>query len=188
VPVYFCYIAPLVVVLMAALMATRSHISRAGVAVVLAFYVLAGIALVDPGSIYSLGYEYERPSYDGRLNATGAQRLRVLPFQSALYNPMIRVVQEHARGEYVYASPSAPEVYFLSGHRNPTHWTFDFFDHHSTDVAFISAMLSRYDINVIVVNTKPDFDPAPTAEMMAMYARMYPQSQTFAKFQVRWRE
>lgn len=188
VAIYFCYILPLVVMLMAALFATRPHISRVGVVAVLAAYLFAGMLLINPGDIYTLGDYYDRPSLTGRLRAPVAQKLEVLPGQAELYNALIPVVNEHARGEYVYASPSAPEVYFLSAHRNPVPWVFDFFDDRSRDVGFTSAMLSAHAINVVVINLNPDFDPAPTAEMMAMYEARYPHAQRFGRLEVRWRE
>jgi hypothetical protein len=122
------------------------------------------------------------------LQAPVAQKLEILPGQAELYNAMIPVVNEHARGEYVYASPSAPEVYFLSGHRNPVPWVFDFFDDRSRDAGFTSAMLSAHAINVVVINLNPDFDPAPTEAMMALYEARYPHAQRFGRFEVRWRE
>lgn len=186
--IYFCYILPLVVVVIAALFATRPDISRVGVVVVLAAYLFAGMALINPGDIYNLGDYYDRPSLTGRLQAAGARKLKILPGQAELYNAMIPLVQEHARGEYVYATPSAPEVYFLSAHRNPVPWMFDFFDDRSRDVGFTSAMLNAHAINVVVINLNPDFDPAPSAEMMAMYEARYPHAERFGRFEVRWRE
>jgi hypothetical protein len=186
--IYFCYILPLVVMLIAALFATRPHISRVGVVVVLGAYLFAGIALINPGDIYTLGDYYDQPSLTGRLQAPGAQQLEILPGQAELYNAMIPVVQEHARGEYVYASPSAPEVYFLADRRNPVPWMFDFFDDRSRDVGFTAAMLNAHAINVVVINLNPDFDPAPTTDMMAMYQARYPHSERFGRFEVRWRE
>ena len=186
-PVYFCYIVPFVVLLVAATIATRPQVSSAGAIVVLAFFAFAGLALIDPGDIYTLGDHFEKPVLSGHLQATGAENLRILPQQAALYNAMIPVVVDHARGDFVFASPSAPEVYFLSGKRNPAHWTFDFFDEHATDPAFVHSMLEAHRINLVVINTTPDFDPAPTDEMMALYTRLYPHSQKFGRFEVRWR-
>jgi hypothetical protein len=187
-PVYFTYVAPLVVVLVGALIATRPIVSAPRVGFVFGCYLFAGAVLINPGDIHSLGDHYQRAAFSGRLSAEGADKLRSDPEQADLYNEMISLVRQHARGEYVYAAPSAPEVYFLSGHRNPVPWTFDFFDDRAKDFAFISPMLKIREVNVVVINTHPDFDPPPAPDIRALYARLYPHSRTFGHFEVRWRE
>ena len=188
VPLYFCYVVPLVVLTIAALFATRLRASVAGTVVVLVFFAYAGVALLNPASIYTLADHYEHVTVNSHLTADGGQKIRMLPDQAALYNAIVSVIQQHTRGEFIYASPSAPEMYFLSGRRSPAPWTFDFFDDRSADPAFVSSMLEEHAVNAVVVNTQPDFDPAPTPEMMAMYSRLYPHAQRFGHFEVRWRE
>jgi hypothetical protein len=92
-------------------------------------------------------------------------------------------------------TPSAPELYFMTGHRNPARWIFDFLDPSSADVANIERMLTEHDINLVVLNMFPSFDPPMvplSKEMRAMFQRRYPHAQRIEGgplklWEIRWR-
>ena len=94
-------------------------------------------------------------------------------YQAGQYESAVRVVREHARGEYIWASPDAPQLYFLSGYRNPTRSLFEFFDDTTGRSRRIIETLDRLDINLVVLNLRPEFSPRPTsvARLLSVTAR-----------------
>ena len=54
--------------------------------------------------------------------------LRVGAEEQDEYERLVAELRAHASSGYMYATPDCPEVYFLSGLRNPTRTFFDFFD------------------------------------------------------------
>ncbi len=54
--------------------------------------------------------------------------IRVSPAQRAVYLETSALLRAHARGEYVFAGPDTPEIYALTGLRNPTRSLFDALD------------------------------------------------------------
>ncbi len=105
-----------------------------------AFYCICS-ARVTPGFIYSMGVRSapDRQVHDLSLARGG---LRVASEESRAYEQLISTVRSYATGQFMYAAPDCPEVYFLTGLRNPTRTLFDFLDDGEQDVTRVLAVLA----------------------------------------------
>jgi hypothetical protein len=183
--IYFCYFAPLLVLAVAAITSVTKRIHNAEVLLcVLVFYGIFAIIRVAPAAIYEL-YVYDLPQSNEpiqTLNLPRAGGLKVRNSQSD--EAMVRTVLEHAGTGPVIATPECPEVYFLSGLRNPTR----------NDTAIppeelLQALRNNQDIKVVVVNDYSTFSASTlTPEVMAAITRNFPQRVKFDKYWVYWRQ
>jgi hypothetical protein len=105
----------------------------------------------------------------------------------ATYEELVGVIDQHSRSDFIYATPDCPEVYFLSSRRNPTRTLFDLFDEPEGRTSRILEALRARNVNLVVVNRKPDFSGAPTASLMDSLSANYPQSRNVGDFLVLWR-
>lgn len=186
-PVYFCYIAPLVILCAAALVRPFPRISREMLAAMVAGFFIFMVFAATPGFIYALGFERKPDVEKYAIQSTRAGGLRVDPQSTAVYNVLIPLVREHAGTGDIYAAPDCPEVYFLSGYRNLTPDVYDFLRPESRNTRAILALIANPHIRVVVVNTRPPLSPALPHEVMIAIAREFPQGEMISAFEIRWR-
>lgn len=106
--------------------------------------------------------------YSGRLRG-GIEVPRVTYNE---YQAVTWLLRAHARGGYTWASPDSPEIYFLTGLRNPTRSLYKFFDDTTAHSARILAALDAHGVTAIVENRKPPFSAPLTPELLgALEAR-----------------
>jgi hypothetical protein len=185
-PIYFCYVFPLVVLATTAVLTTHRARPMGIAACALAFYLAFGLLRLNTGTLYGLGYRFEEPPLYQPLDIIGAG-LRVPSFEKAEYEWVVSELRAHAQGSYTYATPDAPEVYFLSGLRNPTRTIFDFFDDQTRRTDNILSRLADSGVTAIVLNSDADFSgPVPPKLLERLEAR-FPHAKTMGKFTVRWR-
>jgi len=186
-PVYFTFIAPLVILAGAALIAVTDLVPRPVLWLLIAFYLLFGVFRLNGSSLYDVGSRYRT---DGAMQKLALQRGGlVVPRDTALeYERVIGLVQRHAGGsKYIYATPDAPEVYFLSGLDNPTKTMFEYLDAKPPNAPQLLQTLRQRNVNVVVINLHPPLSsPAPPAVRAALQAR-YPNATLAGAFEVRWR-
>lgn len=183
--IYFCYAAPLVVVAVAAVVGVSPG-PRPPHLAVLAFAFAFAVAWLNPGFLLAIGLRYIPYPATAPLTLERAG-LRVLPIRKAEYERVVALVERHAGRGPIYAGPDAPEVYFLSGRRNPTRVLFDIFDEPADRTARILATIDQEDVKVVVLNTRPEFSPiVPTDLMRGLLAR-FPHWQPVERFDVGWR-
>ena len=109
--------------------------------------------------------------------------------QSAgLYNALIPIIQQHANGQFIYADPDCPEVYFLAGFRNPTRTLFDFFDAPEGRTQRILNAIQNHHVNVIVLASQQSFSPPIVPDLLAALKDRFPQSANVGRFEVRWKQ
>ena len=125
--IYFCYVAPLVVLTGAAFLGTIPTLPRAARVTLGAYYLVFVVFLFAPGFLDDMGKEYGPDLQTVTLDLARAGRLRVSPETAGVYERLIPLVREHAAGGGILAGPDCPEVYFLAAKRNPTPMLFDFF-------------------------------------------------------------
>lgn len=185
--IYFCYVAPLVVLSCAAVASflqdppRRFLVSFAFIAAVYAIFV------VTPGLLRAMGSRYFPDVQLRELKLARGGGLRVAAGSAATYEPLVKLIADHARGDYIYATPDCPEVYFLAGFRNPTRTLFDFFDDPQDRTARILGLIGKQQVNLVVLNRMPEFsDPVPT-DLRAELERQYPLHQSVGRFEVRWK-
>ncbi|HVO80646.1 MAG TPA: glycosyltransferase family 39 protein [Terriglobales bacterium] len=186
--VYFCYAAPLVILALLALFSTAQQPSRFLLGSVLVFYLAFVVFLVTPGFVYVMGSYYQPDPQTQRLNLARAGGLRVDPAEAREYEQLIPMVQQHAGGsEFIYAGPDCPEVYFLSGKRNPTRTLFDFFDPPEGRTPRILATLDSRQVKVAAILLQPAFSPPMASDLLAALRERFPNAAKIGKFEVRWR-
>jgi hypothetical protein len=186
-PNYFCYVAPLVALSAAALSVYAKPIGRAVPALAAGFYLLFAVLRANTTTLFTMGYAYVPYGPTMPLHLERAGPITVFPADVGEYEALIPIVRAHARGEYLWASPDCPEVYFLAGLRNPTRSLFDFFDASEGRDARILGELDAHAVNVIVLNRAPSFSRwLSPGLLLDLYAR-YPHAANAGRFHVRWR-
>ena len=127
-PIYFCYVAPLV--LLAAIASCRAFGLATGVlpcAILLAPAVY-GFRLLDHQSISTLGVQFRTDTQAVILDPDRAS-VRVTRREQREYALVRRLVDEHRLpGAPIFAGPDAPEIYFLTDSQNGTPALIDFLD------------------------------------------------------------
>jgi hypothetical protein len=114
-------------------------------------------------------------------------QIEVPKTDSIMYGSLVTLLRAHARGGYTWASPDSPEVYFLSGLKNPTRTLFEVFDDSTNQSQRVLRALDARGVTAIVLSA-PSFSAPITPEMYSEVAMRYPHSQYVGPFQVRWRD
>ena len=185
--IYFCYVAPLLALALLGVLSPRVTAARFLLGSLLSFYLLFAILWVTPGFIYEMGYRYQPDPEIRRLTLPRAGGLRVDPSEAEEYERLIPLVQDHAAGEYIYAAPDCPEVYFLSGLRNPTRNLFDFLDDPAGRTERILIALETHHVNVVAILAEPSFSGPLEPDLRAALTQRFPNSSPVGRFEVRWR-
>jgi hypothetical protein len=185
--IYFCYVAPLGLLAALAVLATWDPAPHPIAAPVLAFYLLFALQWVNTGFIYGMGGIYI-PSHQTWPLALARGGVLVEAGEKATYEPAVAAVREHAQGGYIWAGPDCPEVYFLSGKRNPTRTLFEFFDEPSGRTARVLEAIERHDVHVVVFNRRKLFSSVLPQDLAEALVERFPHTLDANWLQVRWRE
>ena len=186
VPIYFCYVATLVILGAVALLRYARPIAAPVPALAMCFLIAFAVLRVNTSTLFGMGILYQ--PYP-RTASLGLPRggLKVPADQAEMYHVAVRMLQQHAHGEYTWASPDCPEIYFLSGLRNPTRSLFDFFDDTQGRTARILAALERTGVTAIALNSDPQFTNGIPKDLVDALETRYPFGANVGKFQIRWR-
>lgn len=186
IPIYFCYVAPLVALTAVALFCYLRPVAPAIPVSLLVFYIAFAVVRINTSSLYAMGGKYL--SYR-RTSPLALERggLEVPDFQAAEYRELVPLLRKHARGEYIWASPDAPEVYFLTGRRNPTRSLFEFFDDPNDRTERILRTLDARGVTVIALNQLLQFSPPIREDLYARLVERYPYGKMVGRFEVRWK-
>ena len=186
-PIYFCYVAPLAVLALAAALQPFPRVSRRMLAVLFAGFLLFAIFEVTPGFIYDMGFRYAPDAQTFALDGRRAGGLRTDVQTAAVYNQLIPLVRAHAGDGDIYAGPDSPEVYFLAGYPNLTPNIYDFLGDFEQQRARIAGMIRNLRVRVMVVNDNPPLSPPLDADLREEIARAFPYGEMVGNFEVRWR-
>jgi hypothetical protein len=187
-PIYFCYAAPFVILLLLAIVSFQPNAPKLLHAGILGFYLLFAFLWMNTGYIWNLGLGYTRYR---PVSVLGLARggIFVPKTEEALYMQLVDLIRARdGLSDYIYAAPDCPEVYYLSGKRNPTRRIFDFLGESESDSVEIADLLETKRVNVVVINQKPDFSNRLNASMVAFIEERFPRFQDVGKFTVRWKE
>ena len=186
-PVYFFYVGPLTALVIVGLAADGTQrLRRCAVAGALSYALFAALR-IHPTSVGGMGLAF-LPDVQYAQLPLARVGVRVTPSDSAMYELLVRTLRDHAHSGYTYASPDCPQVYFLSGLRNPTRTVFDFFDDPVGRTPRILEELSAHNVTAIAINEQPEFSgPMPDDLRTALETR-YPFVEQIGNFTVRWRE
>jgi hypothetical protein len=187
-PIYFLYVAPLVILFADALFASVVNPPRFALSVLAVFFLLFAVIRVMPGFIVPMGALYMPDDQTARLSMRRAGGLRVRPSDAETYNSLIPMVQAHNTGKFIYAFPDCPEVYFLSGLQSPTGHFFSFAEDRLDLTGPLLNMLKSLKINVIAINGDPQFSGQLRTDLHSALIEAYPNSEKVGKFEVRWKQ
>ena len=187
-PIYFCYVAPLV--LLAAIASCRAFGLATGVlpcAILLALPVY-GFRLLDHQSISTLGVQFRADTQAVILDPDRAT-VRVTRREQREYALVRRLVDEHRLpGAPIFAGPDAPEIYFLTDSQNGTPALIDFLDRSRSTVGTqLTGFLEANDVPVVVLNHAPLQSPELTTTTVSRIRTLYPNVRHSGPFEVRWR-
>jgi hypothetical protein len=119
---YFCYVAPLAVLLSANLLSRFSNPPRMVLYSAFAFYALFAALIVQP---HFLARRY-KVDYDSTpLTLPRAGGIRIASEAATQYTELIPFLKQIADGNAIFAGPDCPEIYFLAGFENQTPIIFD---------------------------------------------------------------
>jgi len=185
--IYFVYVAPLALLAATALIyVAKTHSKRLLVAAY-CFCLLYVTFDVTPGFLYQMGDKYSRNKQTARLNLPRAGGLRVLPASAQEYEALASILSSHMRGDYIYATPDCPEVYFLAGRLNPTRTLFDFLDSAENRTARILSAIHAHDVRLVVLNRDPYFSGPVPSDLRTALENEFPNRADTAQFEVRWK-
>jgi hypothetical protein len=184
---YFCYVAPLVLLATVALAKYLRTTSRVLVGMVMAFYLAFAVGRANRTTLYTMAVYY-RPYLPTTLLDLPRGGIEVPTVHAEVYLPLIQILQDQARGGYTWASPDMPEVYFLSGLKNPTRSLFDFFDDPTNRSARILSALDSHGVTAIVLNRLPAFSAPLADDLIPGLEKRYPYSLNVGPYQLRWRK
>ena len=185
VPIYFCYVAPLVALLATSLYRDARPMAPAVPAALMVFFIAFAVLRVNTSMLFGMGVVY-RPYAPTASLGLSRGGLHVPEGEARMYRDAVVVLKRHARGGYTWAASDCPEIYFLSGLRNPTRVLFDFFDDEAGRTARILSALEKKGVTAIALNGTPQFSPWFSSELIAELERRYPNGENLGKFQVRW--
>jgi hypothetical protein len=178
---YFFYAAPLGVLLGTYIVAFQPHAPRP---------VLAGVLCLVVAFLV-LRMHHPNPAITGGPYAPHMEvaplqlercHLTVSHAQARLYNSVIGAVRAHS-GEHVpiYAAPDCPEIYFLSGRKNPTRSLYDFFqDRDAAGNRQWVDDLDRLGITVVVLKQVSEFSAPLDPDLVALLEERFPHRECFA--------
>jgi hypothetical protein len=187
--VYFCFVAPLVILATTAVVSQVRQPPRLVLFAVYCFCLFYVVFEVTPGFVYVMGQEYSRDTQTAGLTLPRARGLRISATGAKQYEELATLLGQHVRGQYIYATPDCPEIYFLYGFRNQTRSISDFFvfDDPIGRTERILLLIQARNINLVVLNRDPGFSLPLPSDLRAALEREFAGHTDVGKFEVRWK-
>lgn len=185
--IYFCYVAPLVLLSATAVISMVDKPPRLAVGAMMCFSFLFVVLELTPGFVYHLGVEYTPDMQTVRLSIPRGGGLRVTAVTAHEYEDLVTLIHQHARNEYILAKPDSPEVYFLSGSRDPSDTFFDFYEDPAGRTRRALDAIHLHNINLVVLNHRPPFAGPISVDLRAALEAEFPNRADAGDFEVRWK-
>ena len=181
-PIYFLYVAPLLLLVIVALVQGIGKTPPQLSGVTLGFYGLFAVLLMTPGATENLGFNTVAQHETVLLDLPRAG-LRVKRNEVELYGALIPELQARAKDGAIWAGPDAPEVYFLGGFHNRSRAIFDFL---GADADL--SLLGHLDgVTVVVLNRTPLFSRPLPKDLVDSLRVRFPEGHEVGHFELRWR-
>lgn len=186
---YFCYVAPLILV--AGIACTRWVSPVGGMLPRLLLVSLAvfGLSQLDRQPVSNVGWHW---GDRGRVATATLDHerasIQVSTREKRVYNSVQALVELHNdENRPIFAGPDSPEIYFLTGSRNVTPSVLDFLDRSgSTRGSKLFGALSANDVRVVVLNHDPGQSPKLTRATVQRLRSMYAGGERVGRYEVRW--
>jgi len=184
-PIYFCYVAPLGIVVIACASGWGNARSARRLAPLAAMALAFAVLSMNRGYLGSLGVQHAPVKLDAPLRQPRA-RLTIGLDESAVYRRTVFLVKNHIGGGRLMAGPDSPEIYFLTGQFSPTGAMFDFLD--ASETAGSSGAEALWlGASVVVINSGPDFSHPLPEGLRSRIRENFPYGERVGPFEVRWR-
>ena len=183
-PIYFCYAAPMAVLAGSALARELPALVRHSLGF---FYFALAVLVLLPGSIWSLGRFYEPDRQTAQLTLSRSGGLYTTPEIAEVYERLIPLTVLRAAGHGILAGPDCPEVYFLTGLRNPTRFMYEFFEDVNLGRKQLQELAQDPSIKVLVVNTAPQFSQGHLNTWFRPLTVQFSSMEKIGPFEVWWR-
>ena len=174
--IYTLYVGSLIPLAALALVVIGGKKAHLPGTLLLVFALAFGVRWLGTGNMVTVGfggYETRRDTERLRMERGG---IRVTPEERHEFELLVATLQNLVPGQATLALPDAPEVYFLSGLRNPTGVLFDFFEDDDGRVERVLNTLDEHDVGVVVIKLNPPFSGAPLLELMQELEARYPRA------------
>jgi hypothetical protein len=185
VPIYFFYSAPMIPLLLLAMLPPErvSFRERPGLSIVAGFLLV--LMLVVPMRIG------ERWGVAGEPLLTPRGGLEMYAGDADEYHMVVQHLRKHAHGGWVWAGPDAPEIPFLTGLRNPTRTIFDCFDSDFADpearAARILGAIDQLGITAVALHRDPAFSGPRSPPLEKGLRERFPESLRIGRYEVAWK-
>jgi hypothetical protein len=185
-PIYFCYAAPLVILAATAVWKLAGRQRAGGAIAALISMFLFAVGWMNGGAEQMLWYGL-RPRVSVVPLGIPRASLRVPAADASEYRAVTNEVRKHAKGGYTYAGPEAPEIYFLTGLRNPTRMLLEFADKTAGAEPELDRLRER-GVTAVAINRRPKFSRPFRSSVYAGLVAEFPASVDVGRFTVRWKE
>jgi hypothetical protein len=182
---YFCYVATLATLLAARLISMLVQPPRLILVTAVAFYVAYAAIVINVHFTDPRDTDYASTP----ITLPRAGGIRVPRYDAVEYMELIPFIQGLAGDNPILAGPDCPEVYFFSGHKNPTPIFFDSLEQPQEYKKLMLALIDRSDfINVAVVNESPGASYAQLKLLHELVPLRFSKSRKIGRFTVYWRK
>jgi hypothetical protein len=178
--IYFFYAAPMAVLAALYLIAYQPSAPKLMHMSVAVFFLVFAM-LLHHSAPSQLAYDPRLERDELRLARCG---LMVNKADAELFNELIPDVQRRSsNGSFIYAAPDCPEIYFLSGRKNPTRKLYDFFERaNEGGNRDLLALLGRRQVKVVVINESPGFSPPLDADFVSEIEREFRHQAVYGEY------
>jgi hypothetical protein len=182
---YFCYVAPLAILLAANLLSRFSRPPRMVLYSAFAFYALFAALVVQP---HFLARRYKIDFDSTPLTLPRAGGIRVSREAATQYAELIPFIKKIAGPDPILAGPDCPEVYFLAGINNPTRIIFDSLEDTRDYERNMKSLIDRPDFLKAVVLHDGTISGAYQLQILRpLVVSRFPNSHKIGSFTVYWR-
>lgn len=187
-PIYFCYVAPLLLLSIFALIRLQQRVPSAALATLFCAALAYAAFDLTPRLMANRGEVLAPGPGISRVDLPRAGALRLYGDIARENAELVGIIHQHAQGDYIYAAPDCPQVYFLSGFRNPTRTLFDFFDDPLGRTERILASIHARKVNLVVIFHAPGFSGPVPPDLLERLQTEFPQRADTSNYEVRWRD
>jgi hypothetical protein len=186
-PIYFCYVAPLLVLCVLAAGTLPEDLPRGALSGLFCVCLLYALFVVTPRFLSNRGELFVPVGGNADFVLPRSGGLLLYGEDARENATLVDVVTRHARGKYIYAGPDCPQVYFLSGFRNPTRTLFDFLDDKAGRTERILSAIHDHDVTLVVINLAPGFSGPLPRDLQEELVREFPEKVLTSNYEVRWK-
>jgi hypothetical protein len=182
---YFCYVAPLAILLAANLLSRFSRPPRVVIYSAFAFYALFAALVVQP---HFLARRY-KVDYDSTpLMLPRAGGIRVSREAATQYAELIPFIKKIAGRDAIFAGPDCPEIYFLAGIKNQTPIIFDSLEDTRDYESNMKSLIERPNFIKAAVLHDGTVSAAYQLQILRpLVVTVFPNSRKIGSFTVYWR-